>query len=180
MQQRPKENEIYRHFKGNTYQVLTIALQTETQEELVIYRNLYHPEQVYARPIMMFLSEVDHEKYPECKQQHRFEKMDHSGTRAEEPDTDAGQAEDNASKDSTEESCENTLSPIMVQFLDADTYEEKLELYERMKNKIDDEMISIIAASLDIEVREAPIVERYQEVKNCLITLEKYECNRLR
>ncbi|KXU80596.1 DUF1653 domain-containing protein [Aeromonas enteropelogenes] len=50
----------YRHFKGGLYQVLTLALHTETGEQLVIYRSEQDGE-VYARPVTMFMEWIEHQ-----------------------------------------------------------------------------------------------------------------------
>ena len=64
---------VYRHFKGNKYIVEDVAIDSETDEYLVIYRALYGEGLLYARPMKMFLSAVDSEKYPDVKQKWRFE-----------------------------------------------------------------------------------------------------------
>ncbi len=68
-----KVNRIYKHFKGDLYLVEDIAINSETNEKYVVYRALYGENLLYIRPYDMFISEVDHEKYPDIKQKYRFE-----------------------------------------------------------------------------------------------------------
>ncbi len=64
---------IYRHFKGKYYLVLDIVKHSETREELVLYRALYGEKELWVRPLSMFTSLVDGDKYPNVKQKYRFE-----------------------------------------------------------------------------------------------------------
>ena len=73
-----KIGKIYKHFKGKLYQVLDIVNDSESNNDaeykkIVIYRALYGEHLTWARPYDMFMSEVDREKYPNIKQQYRFE-----------------------------------------------------------------------------------------------------------
>lgn len=84
IQREIRAGDIVRHFKREwvsdetseyLYKVLAFAQHTETGEKLVIYQALYAPFKICARPYAMFMSEVDRQKYPDIKQQYRFEKV---------------------------------------------------------------------------------------------------------
>lgn len=64
---------IYKHFKGDLYLVEDIAIDSETERKVVVYRALYEDSKLYVRDLEMFMSVVDKEKYPEVKQKYRFE-----------------------------------------------------------------------------------------------------------
>lgn len=68
-----KQNEIYKHFKGDYYIILEIGKDAETMEDCVIYRSLYEEGKVWIRPLDNFLEEVDHKKYPNINQKYKFE-----------------------------------------------------------------------------------------------------------
>lgn len=70
-----KVGGVYRHFKGNFYRVEGTAIDSETQQTLVLYRPLYGEGALWARPLEMFLSEVDRDKYPDSLQKYRFEEV---------------------------------------------------------------------------------------------------------
>ena len=69
-------NGVYKHFKGNYYIVIDIATDSETNEKYVVYRALYGNNDLWIRKLDIFLSEVDHEKYPNALQKYRFELQD--------------------------------------------------------------------------------------------------------
>ena len=82
----------------------------------------------------------------------------------------------------TQESAEEVLDldPQVLEFLDADSYEERLNILAGLHHRITDDMITTMAVACDIEVPEGETEDRYASLKTCLLTLEKFECNRLR
>lgn len=68
-----KLHRVYRHFKGDYYLVEDVATDSETGEALVLYRKLYGDGSLWARPLAMFLEQVDRAKYPDVEQEYRFQ-----------------------------------------------------------------------------------------------------------
>ena len=234
----PKPHEIYKHFKGNLYQIVAIAEHSETGEHLVIYQALYGEFKTYARPLAMFTGRVDKVKYPDVTQEFRFElqgpdsarqaaesepaqagqmakaepasqvaesepaqantvtgaapetKATENQTKAEEPSKtenptkaeEPNKAEESVKPEMSSEYTEEelTLDPLVLQFLDADSYEQRLNILAGLQHRVTDEMITTMAIACDVEVSEGSTEERFDSLRNCLLTLERYECNRIR
>lgn len=160
----PIPQQIYRHFKGNLYQIVSIAEHTETGEQLVVYQALYGDFKIYARPLSMFMEKVDRVKYPETSQEYRFELVERAAA--------------NASPAESEEAFH--IDPMVLQFLDAGSYEERLNILAALHHRITDDMINTMAMAVDIEIKEGDIEDRYEELRKCLLLYDKFECNRLR
>lgn len=195
----PKPQEIYRHFKGNLYQITAIAEHTETGEQLVVYQALYGDFRTYARPLAMFTEVLDRDKYPDAAQEFRFELQGPDAARQREAcqtdgqeaaltcdrgtagasptSFDAGEAEADHGEP---EQDEITLDPLVLEFLDADSYEQRLNILAGLHHRITDDMITTMAIACDVEINDGELEERYEALKTCLLTLERYECNRLR
>ena len=69
------EPGLYRHFKGNLYKVLMLATHTETEEVMVVYQAMYGEGKLWTRPLELFAAKVDTEKYPDCRQTYRYERI---------------------------------------------------------------------------------------------------------
>ncbi len=161
---------FYRHFKNKLYQVKGIAYHSETKEKMVVYQALYGDYSLYVRPYDMFMSEVDHVKYPDVKQIYRFEQVYLDGT----------QSQDNQAETSKPQTQEELVDSRLIRFLDIDTYQEKLKYLETIKDNLDDKIIDAMAASLDTEVPQGKIYDRFVSLKKVISAHAKYECTRLR
>lgn len=224
MRDNPKPYEIYRHFKGNTYQILAIAKDSEDGHLIVVYQALYGSYEIYARDLVQFMSPVDRIKYPEAEAQYRFTKVDsaqptvndkngHSYSQSDtKTDTGNSDSRSNFQMDTghfesksevnvnaeyqSSQSVEKTdaghqdeqsdaksdagyqMDPQVEAFLDADSYEEKLNILAGLHRRITDDMLKIMALTMDIELNPGSTQEQYDELKNCLLTRNKFEADR--
>ncbi|MDD5935787.1 MAG: DUF1653 domain-containing protein [Clostridiales bacterium] len=191
--------ELYRHFKGMLYQIIGVAKHSETMESMVVYQALYGDYGMYVRPLSMFLSEVDHEKYPEVTQKYRFTKIDRATLEANKPEyqqsnTQQKQAMTSAAFKQEQNMFEDMHEVVngdvhpeahlvnedLMAFLDAKDYSEKLEILYTIRKRIDDRVLSDIEMSLDMPISKLSIDERINLVKDNLQALAKFECSRLR
>ncbi len=182
MRHNPRPQEIYRHFKGNLYQIRCLAKHTETGETMVVYQAMYGAFEIYARPLSMFMEEVDRVKYPTAGQRYRFELLE---DRAEEPLVEEPLAAEPAALPETSSEEKQTeeqlnIDPLVLEFFDADSYEQRLAILDSLHNRITDDMITMMAMSADLEIKDGELEDRYMELRNCLCTFKKYETNRLR
>lgn len=199
----PKSGELYRHFKDKLYQIVAVAEHSETGEALVIYQALYGDYKVYARPLEMFTSEVDHVKYPAVTQKYRFERVEREtlepscpkaapqaeamsgGQTAELPYSQDGQkmatgAETNVNPTAGSAVQEDGVNPKLLAFFDADTLEEKYNIVISMRDEVDNHLINSMAVVLDVVIPEGEVDDRYEQLKSCIRTKQRYETQRLR
>lgn len=205
VRQLPKNGEFYRHFKNKLYQIIAVAKHSETGEQLVIYQALYGDFGVYARPLEMFMSEVDHEKYPDVTQKYRFERVELSSNTVTEIQVkdhtqreyaaenrnllensekqslaDSFEQSENMGLSSREEEYEGGINPKVLEFLDSEDFDERYNILVALRDEIDDQMINTLAVALDVVIPEGDIDDRYDQLKMCLRTRQRYESNRLR
>lgn len=198
MSDRPIAHTIYKHFKGNLYQVICVATDSENGQEMVVYQALYGDYKFYVRPLEMFMSKVDKEKYPDVKQEYRFEKVEintdvSAKSSAASVTSNVAEAEIDSNSISTKtnvtselETVDNTtqskpkLDSDLLAFFDASTYEERLEILARMRYKITDDMIDSMSIVTSIDVPAGDVAKRYEDFKEALMTRKHFECSRFR
>ena len=195
----PLPGEKYLHFKNKLYQVIAVAKHSETMEPYVVYQALYGDFGVYIRPYDMFVSEVDHEKYPEVTQKYRFAYVDHTKNetlRTERAEHKKIPVKQNVEQQENvpavtaavstaelqeqnmvqrESDVEEQIDPWLLRFLDTDTMEEKYQIVCDIKNDITDRLIDDLAVAVDVVIPEGKLSDRYEQLKYCIRTRQKYE-----
>ncbi|MBR4753950.1 MAG: DUF1653 domain-containing protein [Lachnospiraceae bacterium] len=200
MERRVEVGQVYRHFKGNVYEVVALAVNADNREEVVVYRAL-NRDKVFVRSYRGFVSEVNKEKYPDVTQKYRFELVsDKEPEEAEEPEELADiEAESDEPADKgyfpgyngstkkapavgevkAEEPAaapEGDVNPMLMQFLETKSFDEKLQILRRMESEMTDKLLDDMAASLDVVIHDGELSDRIRELKTCLSTFNKFDC----
>ena len=160
----PKAGDKYRHFKGNLYEVIVIARDSETLEEKVVYKEV-DGNAAYVRSLPMFVSPVDKEKYPDVTQEFRFQYIEE-----------------------VEEALENNLDEesmienpnLIMSFLELESASAKIKYLQNVKEQVTSTFLEFVAQSLDFVENPGTLTERYEAIILYLMTVEKYEKSRLR
>ena len=200
-----KPFQIYRHFKGNYYQVVCIAENSESGKQEVIYRALYGDNKIYARDLEMFTSDVDKEKYPDVAQVKRFEPVEYEDAvktkeqtapvieepekekpekerpEKERPEKERPEKEETAKAEPVKkeeppyENKNSAINPVLLKFLDAVGYEQQLECLTEIREDLTEEILIPIELSLGMEEQKGSIDQRYRGIKNYISLKQRYE-----
>ena len=190
-----KPFQIYRHFKGNYYQVVCIAENSESGKQEVIYRALYGDNKIYARDLEMFTSDVDKEKYPDAAQVKRFEPVEYEDAvktkeqtarlieepEKEKPEKERSEKEETAKAEPVKkeefphENKNSAINPVLLKFLDAVGYEQQLECLTEIREDLTEEILIPIELSLGMEEQKGSIDQRYRGIKNYISLKQRYE-----
>lgn len=171
MRSLPVPGEFYRHFKNRIYQIIALAYDSETSEQMVVYQALYGDFRIWVRPLSMFMEEVDRRKYPDAPQQFRFEKVDISNEKTLE----------NGSSEAVEEP--RPMSQHLLEFFDAmdeKNYDKMLEALAKLSGDATQKEIDDICLVMDMTTIGVSVDEQIAEIRRQIHMLKKFDGVRLR
>jgi hypothetical protein len=164
-------------------QILMTAVSKNTGEQLVVYQELFGEYQVYAERVGDFLSKSEeaargtfgeNQHDPEKEAEGSSEHIKAAGEASED-----GSEHIEAVIEASEDGSEHVLDPMLERFLDARTTRQRLEILDEMRGHITNEMIDPMAIALGVEIDEEKSVQvRYEELRDCLATIHRYETER--
>lgn len=196
MERKVSPGEFYRHFKNKLYQIITIAIDSENGEPVVVYQALYDDFRTYVRPLDMFLSEVERDKYPQVEQQYRFERVEfpaHSFVEKETPPYLGSAERDVPSNLSAVSATERTTpklppdagggdlpNPDFLRFLEAATPEAKMVCLEALKKTAGQSEVDSIYVVLDMKPQTGTVAEQLEDIRRYLNMQKHYDGGHLR
>ncbi len=193
--------EVYRHFKGNVYEIVALAVNADNREQVVVYKSLSNGK-VFVRSYAGFVGEVNKNKYPDSPQKYRFELVSDEAPDMEEEDAEIIPAvpleiPDSPVKAAPEEPkmpkqaplvgekpvyeapvvADGDIHPMLMEFLETKSFDQKLQILRRMEPEMTDKLIDDMAASLDVVIHDGDMSDRIRELKTCLTTFDKFDCS---
>ena len=201
MERRVEVGQVYRHFKGNVYEVIALAVNADNREEVVVYKSL-NKDKVFVRSYRGFVSEVNKEKYPDVAQKYRFELVSDKEPEEELQDALADVEAEAEEVETADKGCfpgyngstkqapavgevevpkavstaDGEVNPMLMQFLETKSFDEKLQILRRMESEMTDKLLDDMAASLDVVIHDGEMSDRIRELKTCLSTFDKFDC----
>lgn len=175
--------EIYRHFKGNLYQIVAVAIHSETAEKMVVYQALYGDFRVYVRPYGLFVDRVDQEKYPDAAQDYRFERVSvpAEGLKGAEDGRKEGKQEaEREPEPGQKHETEQAPNRLLLAFLEAENPEERIACLREMKGRVSQSDLDSIYVVLDMQAGTGSVEEQLEGVLRFLSVQKRFEGGRLR
>lgn len=175
MDRTPRPGEFYRHFKNKQYQIIGVAAHSETGESMVVYQALYGDFGMYVRPLDMFVSEVDHEKYPDVTQRYRFERIEMKG----------GNATEQISADLQTQSAERAVdsgapNSYLMEFLEAEDFGGRMAALKRMEGHVGQQEVDSIRLVLELAPGTGDIPHQLEDIRKYMEMQRRYDGSRLR
>lgn len=201
MDRTPRPGEFYRHFKNKLYQIIGIAAHSETGEAMVVYQALYGDFGLYVRPLTMFVSEVDREKYPDAAQKYRFERVmpgEEGGftgassafqtADANIPVTAQSAALDSSGRPArgpepspvSAQPSDPTPNPYLMAFLEAENADGQLAALMAMDGHVGQEEVDCLRVVLEMGPGGGSISKQLTDIRKYLEMQRRYDGSRLR
>ena len=165
---------------GEKYQVVTFAKERTSGEKMIVYQQLFDPFIVYVESVEKFSSRMRKSSQDE----NTSSRMRKSGQ-----DENVSQLDDETGREtvtSRETICETVnkepgepeIHPEFRRFLDAKSYAERIDILRGMRNIVDNTMINSMAVIMDVEIKDGPIEDRFDELLECIQMKRQYEIER--
>lgn len=201
MDRTPRPGEFYRHFKNKLYQIIGIAAHSETGEAMVVYQALYGDFGLYVRPLTMFVSEVDREKYPDAAQKYRFERVvpgaeggfTGASSAPQTADADIPVTAQSASLDSSgrpthgpapspvsAQPSDPIPNPYLMAFLEAENADGQLAALMAMDGHVGQEEVDCLRVVLEMGPGGGSISKQLTDIRKYLEMQRRYDGSRLR
>ena len=169
----PRPGEMYTDQEGKTYQILCVADHFDTNEKMVVYQALYEAFECIVMPLGLFMRKMQQKDVSECLQ-----KPKSVVSNAESVHFEAKEAQEEHKTFQADD--REQANPALLDFLDADTLEDKYQIIKSLQHSITDRLIDDFAVTLDLVIPDGRLDDRYQQLLSSVRTMQKFETTRFR